>query len=178
MERQPMQARDFWRTVTVDRSDVLDRVLACLRARGARFCVIGGTAVNAYVEPVVTLDVDIVIAAVDRLDVERALAEEFIIERFPHSVNVTAAGSDVRIQIQTDVRYQAFVERAGPREVLGVTLPVARIEDLLQGKVWAVQDPTRRASKRQKDLADIARLIEHEPALRERVPAEVLAKLV
>jgi len=32
------------------------------------------------------------------------------------------------------------------------------IEDVLQGKLWAVQDTQRRASKRQKDLADIAEL--------------------
>jgi hypothetical protein len=35
-------------------------------------------------------------------------------------------------------------------------------------------DPARRPSKRQKDLADIARLLEAYPALRENVPTEVL----
>jgi len=57
-------------------------------------------------------------------------------------------------------------------------LPVAAPEDVLQGKIWAVQDAERRPSKRQKDLADIARLLEAQPALRERVPAEVLALLI
>jgi hypothetical protein len=57
-------------------------------------------------------------------------------------------------------------------------LPVARIEDVLQGKIWAVQDSTRRGSKRQKDLADIARLLEASPQLRSMVPADVLGKLV
>jgi hypothetical protein len=60
----------------------------------------------------------------------------------------------------TDPRYQAFITRAASRSVLGVTLPVAALEDVFQGKLWAVQDADRRASKRQKDLADIARLIE------------------
>jgi len=41
-----------------------------------------------------------------------------------------------------------------------------------------VTDTTRRSSKRQKDLADIARLLEAYPELRARVPAEVLEKLV
>jgi len=59
--RTAMQAREFWRIVTVDRTEALDRVLACLRAGGARFCVISRTAVNAAVEPVVTLDLNIVI---------------------------------------------------------------------------------------------------------------------
>ena len=62
--------------------------------------------------------------------------------------------------------------------MLGLRLPVARVEDLLQGKIWAVMNAGRRASKRQKDLADIARLIEAFPHLRRDVPAEVLAKLV
>jgi hypothetical protein len=57
-------------------------------------------------------------------------------------------------------------------------LPVASLEDVLQGKVWAVLDPTRRASKRQKDLADIARLLETYPHLRQEIPAEVLARLL
>jgi hypothetical protein len=39
-------------------------------------------------------------------------------------------------------------------------------------------DPSRRPSKRQKDLADIARLLEAFPALRQQVPAEVLTRLV
>ena len=56
--------------------------------------------------------------------------------------------------------------------------PRARIEDVLQGKVWAAQDLTRRSSKRQKDLADIARLLEARPDLRALVPGDVLARLV
>jgi hypothetical protein len=56
-------------------------------------------------------------------------------------------------------------------------LPVASLEDVLRGKVWAAQDPTRRASKRQKDLADIARLLEAYPTLRDQVPEDILARL-
>lgn len=62
--------------------------------------------------------------------------------------------------------------------MLGLKLPVARLEDVLQGKVWAAQDPDRRPSKRQKDLADISRLIEAYPALRSRVPDDVLSRLI
>lgn len=64
------------------------------------------------------------------------------------------------------------------RDVLGIRLPVASLEDVLQGKIWAVLDPARRSSRRQKDLADIARLLEAYPHLRQRVPAEVLSRLV
>jgi hypothetical protein len=99
-------------------------------------------------------------------------------ERFPHSVNVSAAGSDLRVQIQTDPRYEPFIARATERELLGIRMPVAAIEDVLQGKVWAAEDSTRRASKRQKDLADIARLLEARPDLRARVPESILQRLV
>lgn len=55
---------------------------------------------------------------------------------------------------------------------------MARLEDVLQGKVWAAQDPTRRSSKRLKDLADIARLLDAYPELRDRVPGDVLTLLI
>jgi len=100
------------------------------------------------------------------------------VERFSHRLNVSALGSDLRVQIQTDSRYAPFVERAEPRELLGLRLPVAHLGDVLEGKVWAVSDPARRPSKRQKDLADIARILEAFPALRPQVPPEVLGKLL
>ena len=81
------------------------------------------------------------------------------IEKFPHSINLTASGSDLRIQIQLDERYQDFPARAEKKTVLGYEMSVARKEDVVQGKLWAYQDETRRKSKRQKDLADILRLL-------------------
>jgi len=50
---------------------------------------------------------------------------------------------------------------------------VASLEDVLQGKIWAYLDEDRRKSKRQKDLADIARLVEAFPCLAERLPEEI-----
>jgi len=100
------------------------------------------------------------------------------VERFTHGVNVSMSGSDLRVQLQTDPRYGAFVGSASERDVLGLRLPVARLEDVLQGKVWAAQDPARRPSKRQKDLADISRLLEAHPDLRIRVPESILSRLI
>ncbi len=54
--------------------------------------------------------------------------------------------------------------------MLGYRMMVARLEDVLQGKVWAYMDKTRRKSKRQKDLADIFRIIETYPQLEETLP--------
>jgi hypothetical protein len=173
-----MLATAFWKAVTMDRSEFLDRLITLLAAEGIRYCVVGGQAVNAYAEPVVSLDLDLVVAVDDLARAEARLAEAFSLVRHPHSLNIADAGSDLRVQIQTDPRYLAFVERAAPREVLGIRLPVAAVQDVLQGKIWAASDPTRRPSKRLKDLADISRLIEVSPSLRELVPAEILAKLI
>ena len=140
--------------------------------------MIGGQAVNAYVEPLVSLDLDLVVA-VDQLEqVEALLEPHYDLKRFPHSLNVAMSGSDLRVQIQTDRRYSSFVERAVMQTVLGMPLSVASVEDVLQGKIWAVLDPERRASKRQKDLADIARILEKVPELRSKVPQAIRARLV
>lgn len=172
-----MRASTFWKAVTKDEADLLGKLLALFKERGIRYCVIGGQGVNAYVEPVVSLDLDVVVAA-DQLDGIEASLAGYRVERFAHSLNVSLRGSNLRVQIQTDPRYAPFVGRAAPHEVLGHTLPVAAMEDVLQGKVWAAADKARRASKRQKDLADIARLIEAHPHLRARVPPDLLDRLV
>ncbi len=174
-----MQALTYWKTVTMDQANLLEQIFAFLNQHRIRYCVIGGQGVNAYVEPVVSLDLDIAIAA-DQLEQVEALLQtaSFQVKRFPHSLNLTLPGSDLRIQIQTDPRYAAFPERAAEREVLGLVLPVAALPDVLQGKIWAAQDLTRRASKRQKDLADLARLLEAYPELRAQVPEDILARLL
>ena len=89
-------------------------------------------------------------------EVEALLSKVFTVRRFQHSLNVSTPGSDLRVQIRTDPRYGAFLAQASLQDVLGLRLPVASIEDVLRGKVWAAQDPSRRRSKRQKDLADVA----------------------
>ena len=172
-----MNALAFWKAVIVDREDLLERLVGLLDACEIRYCVIGGQAVNAYAEPVVSLDLDLVVA-VDQIDeVALLLSNTFEVKRFPHSLNVSSPGSDLRVQIQMDARYASFPSRASRREILGLMLPVADIQDVLQGKVWAAGDPDRRRSKRQKDLADISRLLEACPALRDAVPGDILRRL-
>src|SRR4051794_37375871 len=138
-----MRAAAFWKTVTLDRSDFLDSLVALLHDEGIRYCVIGGQGVNAYVEPLVSLDLDLVIAVGQLPAAEQLLRARFQVEAFPYSLNVASPGSQLRVQIQTDPRYFDFVERASGREVLGVPLPVAAIQDLLQGKIWAAGDASR-----------------------------------
>jgi hypothetical protein len=173
-----MTGRDFLNAVGNCREDILATLLAVLEGTKAAYCVIGGLGVNAYVEPVVSLDLDVVVVA-DQLEEVCPEAEKrgLKVERFEHSVNLTSRDSDLRVQLQTDARYQAFLARAETREVLGYRLAVAALEDVLQGKLWAYSDPTGRRSKRQKDLADILRLLECYPALGRLVPPEIAAEL-
>src|SRR5687768_6061614 len=146
-----MQAFTFWKTVTRDHSNLLETLIELLKKHDIRFCVIDGQAVNAYAEPLISLDLDLAVA-MDQLDeVETLFKKHFVVKRFPHSLNLTIPDSDVRVQIQTDKRYSSFVERASPRSILGMELPVASVEDVLQGKIWAALDSERRGSKRQKD---------------------------
>ena len=162
----------------VDRGNFLERVLELLRTSGVRYCVVGGTGVNAYTYPVVTEDLDIAVSAEEIEKLEAELRREFKVRRFAQVINVSAPQSKLQVQVQTDPRYFDFVERAEMRDVMDFQLPVAQIEDILKGKVWAALDATRRKSKRQKDLADIARILEVSPELRGQVPAELLSKLL
>jgi hypothetical protein len=173
-----MQALQFWKLVTMDKADFLVGLTDLLHAEGIHYAVIGGQAVNAYAEPLVSLDLDLAVAVEDMEKVEALLRAHFKVERFPHSLNVSQTGSDLRVQIQTDPRYAEFVKRAALRDVLGLSLPVADVRDVLQGKIWAAQDKERRPSKQAKDRLDIMRLLERYPELRAMVPEDILNRLV
>ncbi len=153
------------------------RLIAACEAFGP-YCLIGGLAVNCYVEPVYTLDADIVMIAANLPKLAVYLREQgFKTEEHPHSVNALALGSDLRIQFTTDERYQAFLARAIESEVLGIRVRIASLEDVTQGKLWAYQDPQRRLSKRKKDELDLIRLAEAHPKLKSDYPRELKAQI-
>ena len=142
------------------------------------YCLIGGLAVNGYVEPVYTLDAEIAAIAASLPDLTEYLNEQgFKTEALTHSVNVLAPGSQLRIQFTTDERYQAFPARSVEAEVLGVRAKVACLEDVTQGKLWAYSDPRRRLSQRKKDELDLIRLAAAYPQLASLYPVELRAQL-
>jgi Nucleotidyl transferase AbiEii toxin, Type IV TA system len=173
-----MTKREFARRVWNGKEDVLEGFLVSLDKAKIKFCVIGGLAVNAYTEPVVSLDLDIVVPSIRVPKLISVLPRAAKTKRFAHSLNIEFPGSDIRIQVQTDERYEPFLRRARKKSVLGYEMPVAHIEDVLQGKIWAASDESRRASKRQKDLADILRLIESRKNLAALVPAALKKKML
>lgn len=150
------------------------RLVDSLERTDIPWCAIGGVAVNHWaVEPMVTQDVDFVVATDD---VERAvqalLGAGFRAERFAWSINFKGQ-SRVSLQLSTEDFYREFPSRAVPADVHGILLRVASLEDTLRGKMKAWSDKERRQSKRFKDLVDIARLVEAHPHLWELLTDEL-----
>ena len=172
-----MTKKEFLNAVSNGKEDIIQIFLDALTTSKANYCVIGGLAVNAYAEPVVSLYLDIIVAAENIEAVCKTIVAHFKIERFAHSVNLSSDKSDLRIQLQTDPRYQDFLGRATSQTVLGYQMKVASVEDVLKGKIWAYSDEQRRKSKRQKDLADITRLIEGYPSIADLIPASIKKRI-
>ena len=96
---------------------------------------------------------------------------------FPHSLNAQMPGSDLRIQFSLDPRYQTFPDQAKVLTVLGQQVPVASLQDVVRGKIWAWSDEKRRASKRKKDESDLLRILETYPETRDLMPEEISAQV-
>jgi hypothetical protein len=101
----------------------------------------------------------------------------FFVEAYEHSVNAQMKGSELRIQFTVDQRYQEFLANTEMMEVLGEQVPIASIENVVRGKVWAWSDPKRRLSKRKKDELDLIRIAEKYPELRQLMPPEITSQL-
>ena len=158
-----MTATEAYELTTRGGATDFARLIEVCRSHGP-YCLIGGLAVNCYVEPVYTLGADIVMVAASLPDVLARLRHEgFEIEEHAHSVNAVAPGSELRIQFTTAERYQPFLNRAIEADVLGLPVRVASLTDVTQGKIWAYNDPQRRLSKRKKDELDLIRLAEGHP---------------
>jgi predicted nucleotidyltransferase len=173
-----MTSKQFYDWQTGGGTNDVIRLVHILECADVAWCVIGGIAVNYWAEnPMVTRDVDLVIASDAVEKIEKALIEEgFTSEHFPWSVNFKG-GSSVSIQVSTEDFYHDFPSRAKAADVHGILMRVASLEDTLKGKIKAWSEPKRRASKRFKDLADIARLIEAHPHCTDQLPALLKEKL-
>ena len=125
----------------------------------------------------VTQDVDFVVAADSVELAEKALVDEgFEVEHYEWSVNFKGR-SKVSLELTTEDFYKDFAERGVAADVHGILMRVASLEDTLAGKIRAWSDPTRRQSKRIKDLADIARLVESHPQLWDSLPKELSSQI-
>lgn len=169
-----MTDKQFYDWQTAGGTDDVMRFVDCLEREDIQWCAIGGIAVNHWAdEPMVTQDVDFVVVAAD---VERTIkaieGAGFPAERVTWSVNFKGR-SKVSIQLSTEELYHSFPERSVAADVHGILLRVASLEDTLAGKILAWQDSSRRQSKRIKDFADIARLVESHAELWETLPEKL-----
>jgi len=134
--------------------------------RNKPWCLIGGLAVNCYVEPVYTVDVDLVVVAANLEQIGRELE--------PAGFRLS---SELNVQFTTDARNQDFLAGATECQVLGLAVPVASLQEIVRGKVWAWQDKERRSTKRKKDELGLMRIAEAHPKLRGLIPAEIVKQL-
>jgi hypothetical protein len=168
-----MTASEVFESVTGSGSSDF-AILASILNNYSSWCLIGGLAVNCYVEPVYTLDADIVVVSTELPAIKDELtAAGFVVEEFEHSLNARMAGSDLRIQFSLDPRYQDFLKQPHLHEVLGERVPVASLTDVVRGKIWAWSDEKRRATKRKKDELDLMRILEAYPETRASMPEEI-----
>ena len=171
--RDSMTASEIFESVTGSGSSDFALLVRILEEHGP-WCLIGGLAVNCYVEPVFTLDADIVVVSTELEAIKKKLiAAGFSLQEFPHSLNATMPDSELRIQFSLDPRYQEFVTDAEHREVLGERVPVASLSNIVRGKIWAWSDDKRRPTKRKKDELDLMRILESYPELRGIMPPEI-----
>jgi hypothetical protein len=168
-----MTASEVFESVTGSGSSDFAILVRILDKHGS-WCLIGGLAVNCYVEPVYTLDADIVVVSTELPAIRNELvAAGFTVEEFPHSLNARMAGSDLRIQFSLDPRYQDFLKQSHMLEVLGQRVSVASLADVVRGKIWAWNDPQRRVTKRKKDELDLMRILEAYPETRDSMPEAI-----
>ena len=166
-----MTAKQFFDWQTSGGADDVMTLVNVLERADVAWCVIGGVAVNHWAaQPMVTQDVDLVVA-LEAVDRAVSLLEQagFRAERFDWSVNLTGT-STVSVQFSTEEFYREYPKRAVPADVHGILMRVASLEDTLNGKIKAWSETGRRQSKRIKDLADIARLVEARPRLWTTLP--------
>src|SRR6516162_4881203 len=120
-----MTASEVFESVTGRGSSDFAALVSILNKHGS-WCLIGGLAVNCYVEPVFTLDADIVVVSEKLSAIKAGLTRAgFSVQQFPHSMNARMPGSDLRIQFSIDPRYQEFLSDTKLMEVLGEQVPVA-----------------------------------------------------
>lgn len=172
-----MTATEVFESVTGSGSSDFARLVQIL-SQHAPWCLIGGLAVNCYVEPVYTLDADIVIVSheLERIKPELSAAG-FVVQEFPHSLNANMPGSQFRIQLRIEHRYQEFLSSATLTSILGTDVFVASLPNIVRGKIWAWSDEGRRLTKRKKDELDLIRIGENYPELRKMMPPVINEQL-
>jgi len=89
-----MISKEFMNRVANGKDDFLQSFIDIVNEQKIPFCVIGGLGVNAYAEPVVSLDLDVVVI-IGKLDkLISVLKKRFTINKHLNSVNISEKESE------------------------------------------------------------------------------------
>ena len=103
-----MTVTEIFESVTNGGSSDFSLLVSILDKHG-QWCLVGGLAVNCYVEPVFTMDAVIVVVSSELSAIQAELiGRGFEVTEHEHSVNAQMKGSELRIQFTVDDRYQKF----------------------------------------------------------------------
>ena len=158
-------------------------IMEILEREGVAYALIGGVAIQLHTaEPRSTLDIDVAVPTYAEVPRQALLGAGFEhTGRHEHSDNWRAPGAGP-LQQRTAVQFSA--EDEGIADAVrhastvdlgdGLRLRVATVVDLIVLKLLADEEPKRRPSKREHDVADVLALLEEHPdtdspALRERL---------
>jgi hypothetical protein len=147
-------------------------VTEILEREGVPYALIGGVAVQLHTEEArTTLDIDLAVPRYADVPREALLGAGFVhTGRHEHSDNWRAPGPEP-MRLRTAVQFSAedvgiadAVERAKVVELDGgLRLRLATVGDLIVLKLAAAEEPSRRPSKREHDVADVLALLEEHP---------------
>lgn len=84
-----MTKREFIKKVGREKKDLLEEFLRILDKKKIPFCVVGELAVNAYVEPVVSLGLDVVVVIERLKDLLADLTSEYRVKKCANSINIS-----------------------------------------------------------------------------------------
>lgn len=170
----------LWReTMNLPEGDTKERplrlVAELLEREGVAYALIGGVAVQLHTqEPRSTLDIDLAVRTYADVPRDALLRAGFDhTGRHEHSDNWRAPGPGalkLRIAVRFSAEDEGIAEAVANASVVnlegGVRLRVATVADLIVLKLAAAEEPKRRPSKREHDVADVLALMEEHPESR------------
>ena len=159
-------------------SEELEKIIDICE-KNSDYCLIGGLALNSYIEPVFTADADFVISA-DNIDQLKDAFKKagFKFKKNRYDIEISFPESALKVHLTYDERYRDFAKNAKPGKLFNeIDVKIADIKDLIKGKSWAFADPARKFSKRTKDKLDLIRIHEEIPLVRGLLPDEILEEI-
>ncbi len=164
--------------VVTSKDGAFRELFRILEASGLEYVLIGGVAVQLWHrEPRTTLDIDVAVKSYE--SVSRATLEAagfWMLARHAHSESWTGPG-ETPVQFSDNPAFAFLIESAARKSFEGGQVRIASPSALVEEKLRAESDPSRRESKRFQDLTDAKSLAEEHPEVEEQLTTEERALL-